>query len=173
MKRLLVLLSLAMSACGVSKPPSPPPSPPPPDQMTIAALAHKVAEIEINVARLSLAANESPSGPNHPQMMMLGDMAAIHIGTVNWRSLPADQLALLRDVASRIATAKSGYEAGGMPCGLAGWDPSVILEAAYSATTGPSSDPDDLVQPDLAAALALKEIEESRTIQDFKTQCVR
>jgi hypothetical protein len=71
MKRLLVLLSLAMSACGVSKPPSPPP---PPDQMTIAALAHKVAEIEINVARLSLAANESPSGPNHPQMMMLGDM---------------------------------------------------------------------------------------------------
>jgi hypothetical protein len=30
-----------------------------------------------------------------------------------------------------------------------------------------------VLTPDLAAALALKEIEESRTIQDFKTQCVR
>ena len=170
MKKLIALAALlAASGCGGSKPPS---APPPPDQVSTAALAHKVAEIEIGVAKVSYEKN-SAGGSNHPEIFTIDEMAAIPIETVNWRALPADQLALLRDVASRIAAANSGYQEmfSETDCGLISRDSAAIIAAAHQSARGdPSQGPDTLVQPDLAAALALQEIEDSPIIQGFKPQ---
>jgi len=171
MKTLTMIgLTLLTVACG-AKPP--PPKPAAPDQLAVAALAHKVAEIEIGVAKVSFEQADAGGG-NHPASQMIDAMAVVPAEIANWRVLPPDQLALLRDVASRIAAAKDGYwrafgiyQSGDGGLGLASWHAADVIEGAYASTQGePSQGSNTLIEPDLAAALALREIKESTIIKE-------
>jgi hypothetical protein len=179
MKQLLLILALAASACGGTQaPPAPPPppkvaAPPPvPDQLAVAALAHKVAEIEIGIAKVSFE-KESSGGARHPEQFMADAMAAVPAEIVNWRALPPDQLALLRDVATRIGAANRGYSQaftiemprGEQGLGLNSWSAAAVVEGAYVSAQGDPSQEDALIQPDLAAALALQEIKQAAIIK--------
>jgi hypothetical protein len=104
--------------------------------------------------------------------IMVDAMAAIPAEIANWKALPSDQLALLRDVASRIAAADRGYwkafypSSGNGGLGLASWSATDVLDGAYDSTQGdPSQGTDSLIKPDLAAAIALREIKESTIIR--------
>jgi len=179
---ILIITALLASACGGTTPPPPPPTapvkaapPPVPDQLAIAALAHKVAEIEIGIAKVSLE-QERAGGARHPEEMMIDAMAAVPAEIANWKALPPDELALLRNVAMRIGAANKGYwqafviytprsEPGGL--GLASYDAAKPIKGAYESTQGDQSQGDNtLIQSDLAAAMALREIMESAIIKE-------
>lgn len=162
-----VVLALTLAACNRSPPAAAAANrDPAADTAAIVALAHKVAEIEITLAKLSLA---SPSQGSHPEADVISQMEKVSADKVNWRALPPDEQALLRDVALRINAAEQGYSELFMKAGCAFtlYDITLPIKGAYESAKNTPSEPGSLMQPDLPAALALEEIYHSPTIQSL------
>lgn len=114
---------------------------------TVLEVPHAVAQLEITLAKISLA---DAGLANDPEAGLLDAMSYPAPDSIDWTKVPPDQVALFRDVAMRLSAADSAYNqlffAREIP--MSEYDHGAIIEAA--ALSAAHDDP--------AAQAALEEI---------------